>query len=310
MSNPVTTLDREPPSSARHPDAAYLLMTFAVIRRERLSPSFIRITFAQRDGQDFTSWGADQRVKLYLPPPGQTAPILPLTGWNAEWQKLAETDRPARRSYTVRNIRADANELDIDFVDHGVEGPASAWAFHAKVGDVLQIAIPNGGFDGKPIGYEWKPPQDVQRRLIMGDETALPAISNIMADVPASVTSIDCFVEIPRSGDDAAAGDMASQITWLPRDGDMPGTKLKQALSYSQMPELARLKQLHGLDKSVAPNERMWDPARDTEGPFYAWVAAEGNAVKFIRHALMKDCGLPKGAVSTMGYWYFGRPIH
>ncbi|MEL6412476.1 MAG: siderophore-interacting protein [Henriciella sp.] len=292
------------------PDNPYLLMTFLVLKRERLSPSFIRITFANQDGLSFTSWGPDQRVKLYLPEPGTAPPRLPLTDWNAVWQKLDQHIRPARRSYTIRQVRPDRGELDIDFVDHGVEGPASAWAFHAKPGDLLQIAIPNGAFTGKPIGFEWRPPQGVSRLLLMGDETSLPAISNILEHIPETVISIDCFVEVPRPGDDAAAGELASRITWLPRYDEPPGAKLKQALGYSQMPELSRLKRLHGLEKSVDPNERMWDPAVDTSGPFYAWVAAEGGAVKFIRHALMKDCGLPKSAVSTMGYWYLGRPFH
>ncbi|MEL6827971.1 MAG: siderophore-interacting protein [Pseudomonadota bacterium] len=298
------------PASSIEPDAAYLLMRFTVIGRERLSPSFIRITFLNEDGLELTSWGADQRVKLYLPRPGQTAPELPLINWNAAWQKLEEDQRPARRSYTIRSVRPDVGEMDIDFVDHGLEGPASTWAFHANLGDTLQIAVPNSAFSGKRIGYEWRPPKDVSRLLIMGDETSLPAICNILTDLPQSATSVDCFVEVPRAGDDTAAGDLASKITWLPRYEDPPGSKLKQALGYSQMPELMGLKRLHGLEKSIAPNERMWDPASDTSGPFYAWVAAEGNAVKFIRHALMKDCGLPKSAVSTMGYWYLGRPFH
>ena len=291
-------------------DKPYLLMTFSVLKRERLSPSFLRITFVNEDGLSFTSWGPDQRVKLYLSEPGTAPPRLPLTEWNAAWQKLDPGCRTARRSYTIKNVRPDKAELDIDFVDHGVEGPASAWAFHARPGDLLQIAIPNGNYIGQPMGYEWRPPEGVSRLLLMGDETSLPAISNIWERIPETVTSIDCFVEVPRAGDDVAAGEMASRITWLPRYEDPPGTKLKKALGYSQMPELSQLKRLHGLEKSVAPNERMWDPAPDTSGPFYAWVAAEGGAVKFIRHALMKDCGLPKSAVSTMGYWYLGRPFH
>ena len=285
-------------------------MTFRVIGRERLSPSFIRLSFVNEDEIAFTRWGADQRVKLYLPKPGHAPSQLPLTDWNKAWQKLAADERPARRSYTIRNIRPSVGELDIDFVDHGVEGPASAWAFLASIGDRLQIAVPNAAYSCKPIGFEWRPPQDVSRLLIMGDETSLPAICNILSVLPETAASVDCFVEVPRAGDDTAAGELASKITWLPRYDDPPGSKLKQALGYSQMPELARLKQLHGLDKSVAPNERMWDPASETRGPFYAWVAAEGSAVKYIRHALMKDCGLPKSAVSTMGYWYLGRPFN
>lgn len=292
------------------PDSAYLLLGFEVLLRERISPSFLRITFVAQEDIGFTSWGPDQRVKLYLPQRGAFAPRLPHTGWNAAWQELDPAMRPSRRSYTIRNIRVASGELDIDFVDHGVDGPASAWASRAQPGDVIQIAVPNANFSGKPIGYEWRPPNSVSRLLILGDETALPAISNIIDCLPKSVSSVDCFIEVPKAGDDAAAGDIASRITWLNRDGDVPGAKLRRALSYSQIPELAALKHKHGFEKTIAEGERMWDPAANTSGPFYAWIAAEGSTVKYVRHALLKQCDLPKTAVSSMGYWYLGRPFH
>ncbi len=90
-------------------DATYILSTFRVARRARLSPSFIRITFKSEDGFAFDSWGPDQRVKLYLPEPGQKAPRLPLTDWNTAWARLAPEYRPARLSSTIRAIRPESD---------------------------------------------------------------------------------------------------------------------------------------------------------------------------------------------------------
>jgi NADPH-dependent ferric siderophore reductase len=61
------------------------------------------------------------------------------------------------RTYTIRALRREACEVDVDFVLHGVNGPASAWATTARMGDRLQMVAPNLAYAGDPGGYEWKP---------------------------------------------------------------------------------------------------------------------------------------------------------
>jgi len=56
--------------------------------------------------------------------------------------QLADGPRPDVRTYTIRHVRPEFAEIDIDFVDHGDAGPASAWARRCEVGDIAGFAGP------------------------------------------------------------------------------------------------------------------------------------------------------------------------
>ncbi|MGV8584389.1 siderophore-interacting protein, partial [Pseudomonas aeruginosa] len=90
--------------------------------------------------------------------------------------------RPPMRTYTIRALRAEQEEVDVEFVLHGENGPASAWATHARIGDRLQLAAPNRQYGDDPGGYEWKPPAGVRHILLIADETALPAVAGILEE--------------------------------------------------------------------------------------------------------------------------------
>lgn len=62
-----------------------------VVRTRALGPSMARITFGGSCLKDFISGGRDQRFKLFLPHPGQTAPVVPVEageGWFATWRAM------------------------------------------------------------------------------------------------------------------------------------------------------------------------------------------------------------------------------
>lgn len=293
-------------------DASYLLQRFAVIRTLRLSPSFLRVTFGGEAVADTAMWGPDQRVKLYVPTNANYCPSLPIQNWNMAWQQLAEGDRPARRSYTIKALRHDKGEMDIDFVLHGDEGPASAWASRVQVGDVIEIAAPNRHFIGRRVGFEWAPPDNVEHVLLYGDETALPAISNILGVLMDANTSssVSTFVSVPSMEDGLAATPVAHQIRWLARD--KPGTKradLLKALQANDIPKLSPLRHLALVHRAPDANERIWAPERAEAGDTYVWAAAEAGLVKASREALQTKAGLDKRQSSLMGYWYEGRPF-
>ncbi|MEM0984923.1 MAG: siderophore-interacting protein [Pseudomonadota bacterium] len=290
---------------------AYTLRTVEVVRTERLSPSFRRITFGGDSVRDMATWGADQRVKLYLPLASQRFHALPPQDWNVAWQALDAADRPARRSYTIRAIRHQADELDIDFVLHGDSGPASAWATRAQPGDRIQIAAPNRAFSGPYVGYEWRPSPLATKVLVVGDETALPAIANIMEDAAERGVSstVSAIVTVPDPEDSLAAGNAASTIQWLARTGDVSHDGIVGAVAALGIEGLENLCAQPVEDASDDPAGRMWDPAMDVEGEVYVWIAAEAGLVRRFRTELRKRCGLPKQATSLMGYWYSGRPF-
>ena len=114
-----------------------------VARLQRLSPSFLRVTFTGPDLDACAPNGWDQRIKVLLPLPGRgMSDCPPGADWYGEWRALPEAQRNPIRTYTVRDWRPDLREMDVDFVLHGSTGPASAWAERAAVGDEIALIAP------------------------------------------------------------------------------------------------------------------------------------------------------------------------
>ena|SRR3712207_4432425 len=109
------------------PVPVYRPFAVRVSRLQRLSPSFLRVTFTGPDLADFVSNGRDQRIKVMLPLPGRGIEDCPDdVDWYGAWRALPAERRMPLRTYTVRALRP--GEVDVDFVLHGATGPASAWA--------------------------------------------------------------------------------------------------------------------------------------------------------------------------------------
>src|SRR5919107_3200606 len=130
-----------------------------VARLQRLSPSFLRVTFTGPELDAFSSNGLDQRIKVMLPLPGRGLIDCPSAAdWYGEWRALPPERQMPIRTYTVRALRPEAGEVDVDFVLHGATGPASAWAERAAVGDEVVLIGPNARFPGPTGGEEVRPP--------------------------------------------------------------------------------------------------------------------------------------------------------
>src|SRR6266568_4230449 len=79
----------------------------------------------------------------------------------------AGSGAPVMRDYTPRRFDAVQRELDIEFALHG-DGPAATWAAQAAPGQRVMIGGPRGSFI-VPTDFDW--------HLLIGDETALPAVA-------------------------------------------------------------------------------------------------------------------------------------
>ena len=135
--------------------AGYRLFDIQLKHRITLSPSLTRFVFSGSDVALMRTLAPDQRVKLLFPSAnGATANLPKQSDWRAPLRDMSPESVPPMRSYTLRNLRAEAGELDIDFVLHGVTGPATRWASQARAGDRLQIAAPNAACTDDPGGYE------------------------------------------------------------------------------------------------------------------------------------------------------------
>ncbi|MGP4018948.1 siderophore-interacting protein [Saccharopolyspora sp. 5N708] len=247
----------------------------------RLSRHLVRITFTGPELSAMTSGGLDQRVKMIFPLPEQSEPVVP--SGTRPYQALRELPpeiRPKLRSYTVRAHRPERGEFDVDFVLHGDIGPASAFAGRAKPGDRLVVYAPNAECPAsRRSGVEFRLDALRGSALLVGDETALPAIGGILTALPVGVRAA-VYVEIPDASDAqhlASAADV--EVHWLPRGDRRPGAVLLPAI---------RAASLLGGDR-------------------YAWLAGESAMVTSVRRHLLDERGFDRAAVTFMGYWRYGR---
>ncbi|GIF16812.1 siderophore-interacting protein [Actinoplanes teichomyceticus] len=283
-----------------------------VARVTRLSPNFLRVTFTGDDLDRFADNGFDQRCKLIPPLAGCGLDHLP-TGpdWFAQWRCLPADRQNPIRTYTVRAVRRHLREVDVDMVLHGVNGPASRWAASARPGSIACLLGPNADFAGPHGGIDFHPPVDTNRILLVGDETAVPAIASILSGLPADMGG-EVVLEVPESGDqlllDAPAG---IRVTWLARDGAAHGAKLVpavQAAAARLLGDAAGVTRAELEDVNV-DEEMLWevpDGTAATDG-FYAWLAGEAAVIKTLRRHLVGTCAVDRRAVAFMGYWRLGR---
>ncbi|WP_125131756.1 siderophore-interacting protein [Microbacterium sp. 10M-3C3] len=283
-----------------------------------LTPSFVRITFHGDDLEHFGTAGLDQRVKLLLPAPdggisdvGQDDPaVLEAGTWYDAWRALPDGSRSPMRTYTVRRIDADAREIDIDFVVHDDPGPAGAWAMDAVVGREIVVIGPDERSEHARSGIDWHP-GTARRVLLVGDETAVPAIGGILDSLDANV-SADVFVEIPHAGDAHVWSAERARVRWLPREGAAHGMRLIDAVEQwcaASGDVLARAaaprpQQLEDIDLDT---DVLWDSPADADGEFYAWIAGESQTVKTLRRLLVQGHGVDRRRVAFMGYWRLGQ---
>ena len=214
------------------------------------------------------------------------------------------------RTYTIRHLRPQQKQLDIDFAMHGATGPASTWAEQAKIGDYLQMAAPNAHWQGDQAGFEWQPPQHARQILLMADETALPAVSGIIEELVQQNTpaQVNVYIEMPSELDRIAFTPHPNiKVQWFHRvQGQQPGHHLIETVQQLFKPTQQQQVELEDInvDEQILWLTKNEQQAQQT---FYAWVAAESAAVLAIRRFLIQDCGIDKNCLNFMGYWRKGK---
>ncbi len=234
---------------------------------EPVTPRLLRITFAGPELEGLTVEQPAASVRLLLPSPGARELVAPT--WNGNEFLLPDGRRPTIRTFTPFRIDAEARELDLEIVVHG-RGAASEWAAAAEPGDSAAIAGPGRGYaiDGNTPAF-----------LLAGDETAIPAMSQLLEEIPAE-TPVQVHVEIAHPDAELALPDHPrATVEWheLPRDAS-PGDALVAAV-------------------------RAADLAADTR----VWAAGEAAAVQRIRRHLFDDRGMARAQTAVRGYWKHGR---
>ncbi len=297
-----------------------------VVSVDRLSPSFVRVELGGPALAEFGVDGPlfDQRIKLVFP---NDAGLLPSfagadDSWWDTWLELPESERGHVRTYTVRAVHGAgaATRLVVDLVLHlgdDAAGPGSAWAAQACVGDRLVMMAPRRGVPFGGIEFD---PGTASELLLVGDETAVPAVCSILEDLAPHARGA-AFLEVPLSRDVVAlAGQVAPpdiDVVWLPRDGAPLGARLDRGVrrhlgvsdERAPVAEVEVDPDLWETPSYSSSGEEVDEPVatsgHDLDG-VYAWIAGESAVVTGLRRLMVKELGMDRRQVAFMGYWRRG----
>ena len=195
-----------------------------VRRVQRLTPGMVRITFGGEQLDGFRHGAPDDHVKVFFPEPGAELPVMPTLGEEGLEPPPPGSPLPVYRDYTVRYLRAEQRELDIDFALHG-HGPGASWAAQARPGQRLGILGPRGSYV-VPQTFDWY--------LLGADETALPALGAWLEQLPATATVL-AFAEVANAAERQPLAERPGvTVRWLHRDR---GETLDAAVRAQHLPD-------------------------------------------------------------------------
>tara|TARA_R110002096_G_scaffold14582_5_gene50718 strand:+ start:31833 stop:32615 length:783 start_codon:yes stop_codon:yes gene_type:complete len=227
-----------------------------------LTPHMIRVVLTAPELANRSTGCEGANCKIFLPSVGQSPADL--------LDQIENGPRPTVRTYTVRNFRKDVLEMDIDFVAHGDEGPASAFAMNAKPGDFLGFRGPS---DVKIADYyaDWY--------LLAADMSALPIAAATLEAMPRSAKGL-AVLEVQTEEDvqviDAPKG---VEMRWLIQSDPHVASRAQEAM----------------IRATELPN-----------GVIQTCIAGESGVIKSLRGFLTNETDIPKENIYISGYWKIG----
>jgi NADPH-dependent ferric siderophore reductase len=212
-------------------------------------------------GDDLEGFSIEQpaaSVRLLLP----TAGTLEMPQWNGNEFLLQDGTRPTIRTFTPRRFNASTRELQLDVVVHD-SGIASAWAVTAQPGQNVAVSGPGRGYDIDP---------DAAAFLLVGDETSIPAICQLLEHLPNVPIAVHISVSHPIAKVDLHRN---VDVTW------------------------------HVASDGCASEEAQFEAIRaiDLDPQTRIWAAGEAAAMQRIRNHLFREIGFPRSQATVRGYW-------
>ncbi len=227
-----------------------------------LTPNMIRVVFAGPELNGFPEGREGGNCKLMLPEPDENRQDFT--------ERLTDGPAPARRTYTVRHYDKTSQELTIDFVAHGDNGPASRWATHAKPGDFLGFAGP-----GTPKLTRF----DADWYLVAADSSAIPVAAATLEAMPRDARGVAIF-EVPQPEDrQEINAPPCMEMYWLTHDNPQHASTAQETL-------------IREID---------WP-----DGRVQTCIAGESGVIKSLRNYLFKEVNQPRADTYISGYWKIG----
>lgn len=239
-----------------------------VIETQQLTPSLVRVLLGGDGLADYADTGfTDQYVNALFVPDG--APYA--VPFELEAVKDVSPEyRPRGRRYTIRSWDPATRTLAIDFVVHGDIGYAGRWASNAQPGDLLQMVGPHGAYAPDP---------DADWHLMVGDESAIPAIAASLERVRPEATAVavlvvdgpDCELELECPG--------KLDLQWVYRQYDADDT-----------------------DRVVRAVAEVSFPSDNVD----VFVHGEAHEIRAVRQHLIRSRGIARDGASISPYWRRG----
>jgi NADPH-dependent ferric siderophore reductase len=243
---------------------------FTVTRKEYITPHYIRVFLTGEKVPMIANTTIGVNNKILIPPKDVDKIHFPELDYEKmQWKPQSEETRPIVRTYTHRGIDLEKNEIWIDFVAHGDEGPASAWAIDAKEGDLLGVLMK----DGKAELYA-----KADYYFLVADSTGIPVIAAILEDLPSAAKGI-CILEVDSKIDEQELQTLADiKFIWIHNEHPQQGSRLAEIVKQQRLPKESR----------------------------FGYVAAEFSTVKEIRNYLRKGKQWKQEELYAYSYWKSG----
>jgi NADPH-dependent ferric siderophore reductase len=217
------------------------------------TPHLRRISLTHPSLKDVGELNPGAHVKIIIPP--------------------EKGNQSVRRTYTIRKLDRVSGMMDIEFVLHGDNGPASAWATNVSINNYLGLGIKQSR---KIINWsDWY--------LFVGDESAIPAITAILESLPEGTPGL-AFIEVSsRFGIFQINTKSSVKICWLSREEE-------PSVHYSKL-----LKGLEGLEPPDASHYSR-----------YAFIAGEHDMVNTVKKHISQQLGFEREELHATIYWTRG----
>ena len=236
-----------------------------IVRTRQLTTNMKRITLGGEELNGFPENQEGSYIKLWFPWPGETEINMP-----SEDGQRGPGNGPMMRTYTISNFDASSLELDIDFVIHGDEGPASGWALNAKPGNRITISGPGAG-NMIDTSADWF--------FMVGDMTALPALTANLKTLPDEAKGYFVMEIIESSDKQELSKPDGIEMHWVinPNPGE--------------------------------DNDILLDRVRELpfyNGRAAVWTACEFSKMRKLRHYFRQEKNVDRFDVYASSYWKNG----
>ena len=244
-------------------------MVAEVTRKEHITPHYIRIYLHSDDVPYFKNTAIGDNNKILIPPVYLNEIHFPVLDENRKWIFPPKEVAPSMRTYTHRNINLERNEIVIDFVDHGDNGPASKWARDSKPGSKLGVMMRT---EAKELYSE------ADWYLFVGDSTSIPAIAAVLETLPETAQGT-CIIEVHGIEDEQILFTEADiTFKWIHNPTPHLKCELSDAVKEIDIPEISK----------------------------FGFVACEFSSVNAIRSYLREDKNFTQKELYAYSYWKIG----